>query len=72
MLKLRFPALQNPKLSRQGIKYPCFYFTHQRGGQINCLNFEGTLSQDKLITKIDAELVKAGLDHQAAPAGDAA
>lgn len=61
MLKLRFPALQNPKLSRQGNKWPAWYFTYQKAGQINCLNFDGTLGQQALIAKIDAELVKAGL-----------
>lgn len=61
MLKLRFPAMQNPKLSRQGNKWPCWFFTYQLGGKINCLNFDGKLNQQALITKIDAELTKAGL-----------
>jgi hypothetical protein len=61
MLKLRFPTMQNPKLSRQGNKWPCWFFTYQRNGKITCLNFDGTLNQQALISKLDAELSKAGL-----------
>jgi hypothetical protein len=73
MVKLRFPALQNPKLSRQGNKYPCWYFTYQRNGQIKCLNFDGNLSQSLLIVKIDYELTKSGLQQKPAaePGSDA-
>ncbi len=63
-VKLRFPTVQNFKLSQQGTKVPAWYVTYQLGGKLSALTFPGNLDQQQLIAQIDAALIKAGASHQ--------